>query len=282
MDCRAWFRAGRGRRWETGLSRARVRRYGRGFGVRRRCCATNCGWMTLKSSSGNAGEISLSASNCTPRSKSLRQALAGKNPRRPIRWRRCRPALSERRCGRAIWCRRKTVHPAPRSAPSLPWAISTLALFLTRPYTLTVSLTDCGWMMSRRPLGRLVLNGFSVRRARQLLRELWRPSAGSLTSASWRRRRFLAAKAFRRDGLAGGLGREDGGDGVVEIQILAATRLTSATVTRRMAAISSSGDLRSSTATAWDHAMARPDDGIFLQFGADDFAALGGFHQIGQ
>ena len=48
-----------------------------------------------------------------------------------------------------------------------------------------------------------------------------------------------------------------------------------------MALMSSSGDCRPSTATACDHAEARPDTEFFCKFGAGDFAAFGRFNQIG-
>ena len=89
-------------------------------------------------------------------------------------------------------------------------------------------------------------------------------------------------KLFEEIGLSDGVRGENGGNGVVKIQIFFGDAIhvvdghganSIDVVVGRIAAFDRDGV---------DHAIARPETEFFCNSGADDFAAFGGFDQIGR
>ena len=116
-----------------------------------------------------------------------------------------------------------------------------------------------GCTMSRMPLGRLVTTGFNVEAGTASRLTACRAQPGSLTPLVWAEANdSLPPKLFVETGLPEGWGVRMATMAWSKSRYSRATRFTSATVTRRMACTSSSGDSRPSTATACAHAMPRP------------------------
>src|SRR5271167_2572986 len=120
---------------------------------------------------------------------------------------------------------------------------------------LTVSLTDSGCTISLIPLARFVTNGLSVVAGTGNPSVIFCVHAGSLTFA------FLVEisdspppKLFDEIGLSDGVGVRIAEIAWSKSRYFLATRFTSSTVTARNKLMSSSGELRPSTATASDQA----------------------------
>src|SRR5579862_1553936 len=114
------------------------------------------------------------------------------------------------------------------------------------------------------PLGRLVTTGFNVEGGISICSVIFLAHTGSLTPVAFDAANdSLPPKLFEEIGLPEGCGVKMAEMAWSKSKYCLATRLTSATVTWRMAAMSSSGDCRPSMATASDHAEASPDTEFF-------------------
>src|SRR6267154_180726 len=125
---------------------------------------------------------------------------------------------------------------------------------------LAVSLTDSGCTISLIPLDKFVTNGFSIVAGTGRPSVIFSAHDGSFTFA------FLVEisdspppKLFDEIGLSDGVGVRIAEIAWSKSRYFLATRFTSSTVTARNRLMSSSGELRPSTATASDHALARPE-----------------------
>ena len=144
--------------------------------------------------------------------------------------------------------------------PSLPAGSSRSSLFFTWPTTLTVGLILSCWIIRRIPLGSKVTMGLTFDVGRGGTASAFLAQAGNATGfVSLGVKISVPPKPFEDMGLPEGRGVRTAVIAVSFTRYCLGTRLTSSSVTFLIARISSSGELRPSTAIASDQEAARSE-----------------------